>query len=182
MRQAAADVESSDEDSDADNDLLMDEDDDDKTEKELDGETGMEVAAEETAAPQPITEKESVHKKPEVRRGKEMIINKHIEKKKEEKNEHKMRAMMVHKKNRNLYHKLQAKEKNLANRSSYLKERREAIEDQKMGKISQKELDYPAKKAKELTFSEKLKEKRRKRVKEAVKFSKSPANKYRTKN
>jgi len=69
----------------------------------------------------------------------------------------------------------------LERRSNKLKERREAIEMTKAGKMSQEELDTWKPKAKKLTLNEKKKEKYNKRVSEAVKFAKSKKNRNRNK-
>ena len=114
--------------------------------------------------------------KHEIRRGREMYVSEKTEEALESKNEDKMKAFMVHPKNKRLYNKLKTKETIRERRTTALKDRREAIELVKTGKMSQEELDYWRPKKAKLTLHEKRKKAYSKKVRSAVKFAKSDRN------
>ncbi|KAA0194974.1 hypothetical protein HAZT_HAZT001717 [Hyalella azteca] len=114
-----------------------------------------------------------------VRRGKERFYSKKKDESKEERTDTRMRTLMIHKKNRKLYHKLKTKETKRLRRSSMLKDRREALELHKIGKISDEQLEGPPKTKIKQTFSERRAKLYQSRVRSAVRFARSAANKNR---
>jgi len=138
----------------------------DKGDEENEEEGGMEVNMDNE---EKFLEKEE--KKQVVRRGREKVVIEELEREKEEKKDERMRAMMIPKKSKNLYHKLKAKEKRFEEANLKLKERREAIEAHKMGKVSQEELDYPKKKKVKLNHAEKKKARYQQKLQKVKKFA-----------
>ncbi|KAF2344733.1 hypothetical protein FHG87_024511 [Trinorchestia longiramus] len=187
----AANEEKSDDESGSDLDSDEDKYDEDENEKSDDeekkeGKDNSDVDAKddedmEVNDDQEDEENEKEEMKDVVVRGRERFNNKKVEESKEERREIRMRTLMIHKKNKKLYHKMKTKENKRLRRSSMLKDRREAIELHKMGKISDDQLEAPPKTKIKKTFSERRAKLYRDRVRSAVKFAKSPANKNRYK-
>lgn len=115
----------------------------------------------------------------EVSRGKERMIRDKNDLKKELHNDYKMRAFMIPRANRKLYRKMKSKEGRQERRSLQLKDRREAIEKFKVGKITQEALDVAGKRTAPLDMQEKKARAHRKNIKSALDFAKSKANKHR---
>jgi len=109
--------------------------------------------------------------KSQTRRAKERVVIAELEEQKEKDRELRLRKMMIHKSDKSLYHKLQRKEMKVQKRGTYLKERRQAIEGNKLGLVSQEELDYPKAKAQKKTFMQRKKQMYGKRKRSAVKFA-----------
>ena len=87
-----------------------------------------------------------------------------------------MRAFKVHPKNKRLYDKMKTKETIMELRNTVFKEKREAIELTKQGKVTQEELDHWRPQKPKLTIHEKRKKVYGKRLKSAVAFAKSDCN------